>query len=63
MYTHPPTLTKPVDLPALATNCEESAKYYENNPGMTAHAGIVPDLYRTVALLARMVADLQKPPE
>ena len=55
-----PTLSTPMDLPSLATNCEESAKFYEAHPGMTAHAGIVPDLYRTVALLARMVADLQK---
>ena len=57
----PPTLTKPMDLPGLATNCEESAKYYESNPGMTAHSGVVPDLYRTVAGGARLVPHGERP--
>ena len=57
----PPTLTKPVDLPGLASNCEACADFFERYPGMTERApGIVIDLYRNVALLARMVEDLQK---
>lgn len=56
----PPTLSKPMDFPGLATNCEATAEFFERHPGMTQGAsGCVIDLYRTVALLARMVADLQ----
>ena len=52
----PPTLTKPMDFPALATNCEASADYYEQFPGVAAGAvhAVVVDLYRTISLLARM---------
>lgn len=56
----PPTFSTPLDLPALATNCEESAAFYQRAPGLAPQAGVVIDLYLTIAILARMVEDLQK---
>lgn len=55
-----PAPTTPAE---LADSCEKSVEHYEEHPG---HAGAalphaVIDLYRCIAILARMVADLQKP--
>ena len=47
----------------LADSAEKSVEHYEENPGH-AHAAlphIVIDLYRCIAILARMAAESQKP--
>ena len=44
------------DLRYLVRDCDRCAKFLEDNPGLQDAPGIVPDLYRTVARLAKLLS-------